>query len=349
MTCKICKENKKIEIVTNDFFLRIDSSDKKLNDYKNYICYNCGTIYHFPNINLLKLFHHYNGAYRSTNSSISLDKKNYVDLPIRFEWTGTSFLRFKAFFEIINDYKKLKLKRNDIIFDYGCYQGAFLYACKKVLKTKVIGTDYNKNGLKMAQKFFGIESFITTKNFYEKKINAKLITLLHVFEHLHEPVEFLHKIKKNVLSKKGYIYLEIPNPYSNPLNDPTHLNLYSEDTIKYILKSTNYELCIFDKKGNYKNTSLVRNNNELNMHLLAKSTDIHKIYFAPIEIGNKVNENLKIKRKFLSIFLTFIRIKFFFKNFLETIYIIVMFFFNLFSPNLTVNFHKILKKIMRWI
>jgi 2-polyprenyl-3-methyl-5-hydroxy-6-metoxy-1,4-benzoquinol methylase len=347
MTCKVCKENKKIEIVKNDFFLRIDSSDKKLNDYKNYICFNCGTIYHSPKVNLTKLFHHYNSAYRNTNSSILLDKKNSIDLPIRFEWTGTSFLRFKAFFEIIKVHKKLKFKKNDIILDYGCYQGAFLYACRKVLKTKVIGTDYNKNGLKMAQKFFDIESFITTKNFYKKRINAKLITLLHVFEHLDEPVEFLYNIKKNVLSKKGYIYLEIPNPYSNPLNDPTHLNLYSEDTIKYILKSTNYELCILDKKESYKNTSLMRNNKELNIHLLAKSIDNNKKYFSPINIGYKVQENLQKKRKFLSIVFVFIKIKFFLKNFFETVYTITIFFCNLISPNLAINFHKILKKFIK--
>ena len=62
MTCKVCKENKKIEIVKNDFFLRIDSTDKKLNDYKNNICFNCGTIYHSPKVNLKKLYHHYNSA-----------------------------------------------------------------------------------------------------------------------------------------------------------------------------------------------------------------------------------------------------------------------------------------------
>ena len=37
MTCKICNEKKKIEITGNNFFLRTDSKDKKLNDYKNYV------------------------------------------------------------------------------------------------------------------------------------------------------------------------------------------------------------------------------------------------------------------------------------------------------------------------
>ena len=104
----------------------------------------------------------------------------------------------------INNLKKsieqsveLKLTSGDKILDFGCYQGAFLYACKKIFKTKVIGTDYNQNGLKMAKDFFGIETFQTSKNFYKKNIKAKLITLLHVFEHLDDPVAFLKKIKKD--------------------------------------------------------------------------------------------------------------------------------------------------------
>lgn len=347
MTCKICKEKKKIEINKNNFFLRIDSSNKKLNDYKNYICYNCGTIYHLPKIKLSKLINHYNNDYRSTDSLLKLEKNKLVDLPIRFEWTGISFTRFNAFYKIINNYKQLKFQRNDKILDFGCYQGAFLYACREVLKTKVVGTDYSEEGLKMAEKLFNIKTFRTTKNFFGKKVQAKLISLLHVFEHLDDPINFLQKIKRNLLKKNGYIYLEIPNPFSNPLNDPTHLNLYSEDTIKYILKSTNYELCFFDKKESYKNTSLLRNNKDLNIHVLAKSINTQKSYFKKINIGPNIKTNLLKKRNNLSIVFLIKKIKSFLISFLETIYIILIFILNFLSPKIAVSFHESLKRIIK--
>ena len=41
--CKICGEKEKIQINKNDFFLRTDSSNKKLIEYKNFVCVNCGT------------------------------------------------------------------------------------------------------------------------------------------------------------------------------------------------------------------------------------------------------------------------------------------------------------------
>jgi 2-polyprenyl-3-methyl-5-hydroxy-6-metoxy-1,4-benzoquinol methylase len=344
MTCIICQERKKIEINENNFFLRIDSTNKKLHDYKNYICYNCGTIYHLPKIKLSKLINHYNNDYRNTESFLKYEKNKLIDLPIRFEWTGTSFTRFYAFYKIINSYKKIKFQSTDKILDFGCYQGAFLYACREVFKTKVVGTDYSEEGLKMAEKFFNIKTYKTTKNFFGQKIQAKLITLLHVFEHLDDPVNFLQKIKKNLLKKNGYIYLEIPNPFSNPLNDPTHLNLYSEETIKYILKSTNYQLCHLEKKENYKNTNLLRNNKELNIHVLAKSINSQKFFFEKIAIGPKIKTNLQKKRHKLSIIFVMKKIRFFLLNFVETIYIILIFFLNFFSPKFTISFHELLKK-----
>ena len=117
-------------------------------------------------------------------------------MPLKFEWTGISFQRFYAFYEILKKYNKIKLKKSDLIFDYGCYQGAFLYACRKTYGTRVLGTDYNQNGLNLAKKYFNINTLETSQNLFRKKINAKIVTLLHVFEHLDDPVDFLLSIKK---------------------------------------------------------------------------------------------------------------------------------------------------------
>ena len=266
------------------------------------ICINCGTIYHYPKINEKKLINHYQTAYRKTESSINLKAKT-IDLPLRFDWTSASFHRFHAFYEIIlNNRSNLNINKKNKILDYGCYQGAFLYACKKIFNFKTIGTDYNKEGLKMAKSFFmNDEIFETNNNFFKKKINADIVTLLHVFEHLVDPVNFLLKIKKNILKKNGLIYLEIPNPYSNPLNDPTHLFLYSNETIKYILKSCNYKIIKLEHRGLYQSGGFLRNNKNLNLHILAESTNKIIASFPKINIGKKVYLELIRERNITSL------------------------------------------------
>lgn len=342
--CQICKDNRSIEIKKNNFFLRTDSSDKKLINFKNFICYNCGTIYHHPNIEKKKLINHYRTGYRKTDLIINLDDKS-IDLPLKFEWTGISFQRFHAFYKILKKNIKIRLNNEDKILDYGCYQGAFLYACKKIYKVKVIGADYNKDGLRMAKSYFGVDKvFEINDNFFKKKINAKIMTLIHVFEHLMDPVSFLKKIKKNTLAKNGLVYLEIPNPFSNPLNDPTHLFLYSEDSIKYILKSCNYEIICLEKRGLYKDSNLLRNNKNLNLHILAKSLNKKDIYFPKIYIGNKVYSKLIRERNFISVQSILKRIKYSTINSFETFYNLSLFLLNLISSNFAVYVHNKLKE-----
>ncbi len=346
MTCKICNEKKKIEVTKNNFFLRTDSKDKKLNDYKNYVCFNCGNIYTKPKIPKKKLIKYYDSNYRKTESQILIDKKP-LDLPFKFEWTGVSFQRFHAFYEILKNYKKIKLKKSDLIFDYGCYQGAFLYACKETYGTRVLGTDYNSNGLDLAKKYFNINTLKISQNLFNQKINAKIITLLHVFEHLDDPVNFLIKIKKNILSKNGYLYLEIPNPFHNPLDDPTHLNLYSDKTIKYLLECAGYEICIFKKKGIYKSYNYLRDNENLNIHVLAKINKNNKIKFHKINIGSEIYSRFIKERNKSTKNMMIRKIKGLLFNILHTSYTFFLFLINIFSSNLSVSVHKFFVRILK--
>lgn len=345
--CKICGEKKKIQINKNDFFLRIDSSDKKLIDYKNFVCVNCGNIYHFPDISKKKLIKHYQTNYRNTDSVINLDKRT-LDLPIRFDWTTVSFHRFHAFYETIKKNRIIKSNKKLKILDYGCYQGAFLYSCKKIFNFKTIGTDYNKEGLNLAKSIFLVdEVFETKENFFKKKINADIISLLHVLEHLSDPVDFLIRIKKNVLKKNGLLYLELPNPFTNPLNDPTHLNLYSAETIKYILKSCNYKVLSIEQRGLYKRGALLRNSKKLNLHILAQSLSQKKVDFKRIMIGNKIYSKL-LKDRRSNIYKIFVeQTKYFFSSTLRTLYSFIFLTLNYFFPNFAVKLHIMLKNLLK--
>ena len=200
----------------------------------------------------------------------------------------------------------------------------------------------------MAKSFFLVdEVFETYENFYKKKIKADIITLLHVFEHLMDPVDFLCKIKKNILKKNGLLYLEIPNPYSNPLNDPTHLFLYSEDSIKYILESCNYKIISLERKGLYQQGILLRNNKNLNLHVLAQSIDKKGIFFSKVNIGKKIYRNLKKERTKVSLKLTLNSFKTLVIIFSNVSYRFLFMLINYLNPNFAVYIHERIKKIFK--
>jgi 2-polyprenyl-3-methyl-5-hydroxy-6-metoxy-1,4-benzoquinol methylase len=345
--CKICGFKNNICIDINDFFLRIDSSNKNLIDYKNFVCANCGNIFHYPEISSKKLIKHYQSTYRNTDSIINL-KNTHIDLPVKFEWTTNSFHRFYGFYEMIRDNKIIKSKKKISILDYGCYQGAFLYACKKIFNFKTIGTDFNKEGLNLAKSIFNVdEVFETKKNFFQKNLNVDIISLLHVLEHLSDPVDFLIKIKKKILKTNGLIYIEIPNPFTNPLNDPTHLNLYSIDTIKYLLYSCNYKILSIQQRGLYKTGKSLRDNNNLNLHILAQSENCKEKKFKKIMIGKKVYSKLLRERRFIGLIIVRRQLKNSLYLMFKTIYSFHLLCVNYFFPNYAVKIHNFFKKIKK--
>ena len=70
--CNICNYSKLIKIDYNNLILRTDSKNKKLHEYENFICENCGTLNQHPQMNDKQLSDHYNSDYRQTNYKIKI-------------------------------------------------------------------------------------------------------------------------------------------------------------------------------------------------------------------------------------------------------------------------------------
>jgi hypothetical protein len=155
------------------------------------------------------------------------------------------------------------------------------------------------------------------------------------------------KIKKNILKKNGLIYLEIPNPFTNPLNDPTHLNLYSAKTIKYILESCNYKVLNIELRGLYKRGVLLRNSGNLNLHILAKSINEKKPNFNKIMIGKKVYSKLLKERRVIGLRIFIQQLKYLFSSILKTTYSFIFLILNYFFSNFAVKLHNFLKNILK--
>ena len=105
------------------------------------------------------------------------------------------------------------------------------------------------------------------------------------------------------------LYVEIPNPFSNPLDDPTHLNVYSIDTAKYLIQNCNYKILHIEEKGVYDSGLVLRDRNNLNIHILAQSLDNKKVYFEKINIGNKIYSKLKWERKLIGLKIFYEKLK----------------------------------------
>ena len=351
--CNICDHSKLIKVDFNNLVLRTDSKDKALHDYNSFICQNCGVLNQHPQMDERQVSDYYNSSYRQTG--FKFHTKNFtIDLPLKFEQTGISFQRFYHFNKII---KKMELLlKNKPILDYGSYQGAFLYACKKAYNAYTIAYDYNEEGLKFSSKYLELDEVKKTDNIYTDSFNKRpfICTLIHVFEHLARPNEFLTHIHKNILEEEGYIYIEVPDINGNHFSDPTHCFTYGKESLKYVLEKNNFEVMhietnnIFGKTDN----SLPRKKLQLNLHCLAKKVEKSE-FIKDVNIGFKIYK--KTKSMHSNIFNKFLmdRFKNIVRDILDFMFLMVSKIISLFSNELSIyiyeNYKIYLKKLIKKI
>ncbi len=206
-------------------------------------CLNCSSVYTNINFKIFKTeFFHKNLSKRKFN-------KNQMTKTFNYRLNNFAYERIEYIKE------NIKIKKKDIIFDYGCGYGSFLYALKKKnILSK--GMDFDSDSV----------NFCKSKNLkvstlpleHEKNNSIKLITLFDVIEHLIEPINFL-KIAKNKLKQNGYVLMFTPNIHSlsGNLMGPdhnmfavfNHLCFYDHKSLNYLAKKTGFKIIKIDYFG----------------------------------------------------------------------------------------------------
>lgn len=149
---------------------------------------------------------------------------------------------------ITNSFRNGKEKIS--ILDIGCGNGGFLSSLdnKKFYKN---GVEINTEAAKVCEKN-GIKAYnqnLTDINFGDKKFDA--ITMWHVLEHIHNPVEIFKNIHR-ILYDDGILIFQIPNSGSwgfkygqkdwFHLDSPRHLNLYNQKSVVLLIRKTGFKI-----------------------------------------------------------------------------------------------------------
>jgi SAM-dependent methyltransferase len=76
-----------------------------------------------------------------------------------------------------------------------------------------------------------------------------LITMVHVLEHLPDPVRYLQEIRQNWLSEHGFLLVEVPHLYGHTCYELSHLTAYAGSTLEYLLKKSGFEVHTLVRHG----------------------------------------------------------------------------------------------------
>ena len=195
--------------------------------------------------------------------------------------------------------KKVKLPHNMKILDIGTGSGVFLKAANKnFASASLFGHDINDNFMSE------LETIPNFKEFFYGNIDTiqtkfELISLIHVLEHVLDPIVFLKQIKTN-LTKDGYLIINVPDSENNPIDLAIydHCTHFQTTTLINVLGKAGFEVSFISNKkipreiiiiakiGKYKSIS---KNNETNF--VRKNTAYLKSMYM---CANNLRKNFEI-------------------------------------------------------
>ena len=134
------------------------------------------------------------------------------------------------------------------ILDVGCGPGFFLSGLTSTWNK--FGIDISKKATEVCKKYANVETGELPNIAYEKNY-FDVVTMIHVIEHLFNPLAYIEKIKK-ILKKDGLFVLETPD-FDSPcarrfgsnfrmLNDPGHISLFTTLSLVQMLEDYGFEI-----------------------------------------------------------------------------------------------------------
>jgi len=174
-----------------------------------------------------------------SNKSLSFKIKNYL-----------TYSQLKKF---INSHK------NDLsVLDIGCASGMFLDIISSKFKqfSNFDGLEISEAAAKKAREK-GYNIFMSLIEDFNFKKSYDLIAMQQVIEHVHDPIEVIKRLFKN-LNKDGILLIETPNAdcfdriifkgYWEGYHMPRHFNIFKINNFKNKLKEIGFSKVIINKK-----------------------------------------------------------------------------------------------------
>ncbi len=248
--CSVCFSRKYIRIQNfKKFQFFIDSNSPKKINVENVMCEDCYAVYQNPSYNkkgLKNLFSEAGMSYGSTASS-KIDQINWLR-------------------------KNKLIKKNLKILDVGCYDGSFLKMLPKNIKK--FGLDIDKNVItKAKKKNKDIKFFFQNFETFKSKTKFDLIVMMHVLEHLRNPLVILKNLK-NVSDDNTNLVIEVPileNHMSNKLDQLDgfitiqHITHFTQKSLSNIITQSGWKIVKQKKLYKYNGYRIIckKNNNKL--------------------------------------------------------------------------------------
>ena len=133
--------------------------------------------------------------------------------------------------------------------DIGASSGLFLETLRDNLGAQVYGVELGQayREVAAAKGIAMFESLEALETSQPEKFD--LVSLMHVLEHLNDPIGTLVEIREKLLQEGDHLLVEVPNLYAHDSFEIAHLTCFSPHTLRQSLIKAGYEVVSFKAHG----------------------------------------------------------------------------------------------------
>ncbi len=224
------------------------SSDSSLFDQRqfhgyqvvNHLCLKCGLVFQSPRMTETELQEFYENGYRTVYQG--QENPQNRDLAIQEA-------RAQATLDFLPDHVNPAR-----ILDIGCSAGNLLRQFQSRYHAVVSGIEPGRMYREYALSS-GLEVHSSLDEL-QKSAPApfELVSMMHVLEHLPDPLEYLSHLRAELLAPQGWLLLEVPNLYAHDCFEVAHLVSFSAHTLKGLVGEAGYRVVKLRAHGKPRST-----------------------------------------------------------------------------------------------
>lgn len=135
------------------------------------------------------------------------------------------------------------------ILDIGASSGVFIRVCQEIFDAEVVGVQPG-DAYRAYAETKGLKMYAFLDELLESHPEKyDLVSLIHVLEHLPDPLETLNTIRERLISKKGMLLLEVPNFYAHDSYELAHLTCFTPHTLREMVKQAGFRVKMLNRYG----------------------------------------------------------------------------------------------------
>ncbi len=228
MNCLLCHSDE------NKIYAELESFGFPLSYYQ---CDICGLIFQSPEKSRAANPEFYAETYRKVYQASSEPTAKDLWVQEQRAWNLTGILQL------------VSIGSPGRMLDVGASAGVLMNTFQEYFGCEVVGVEPGEAYRSYAESR-GLQMYASLDALIEADTRKfDLVSMIHVLEHLPDPVGMLRTIRRELLSESGALLLEVPNFYAHDSFELAHLVCYTAHTVTEVLKQAGFQTVFLHKHG----------------------------------------------------------------------------------------------------